>query len=343
MASVDVTVFGAGIFGLSVAWACLERGARVRVIDPHGVGAGASGGVVGALAPHVPENWNDKKEFQFNSLISARAWWDAVRQAGGLDPLYYRTGRLQPVPEGGLALARQRSETAAQLWRGQAEWRVIAADERPWGPQAASGYWIEDTLSAHLHPAHACAALAEACRAQGGEICQSGAQQGKIVWATGAAGLRALSDAYGKPVGQAVKGQAALLQCDMAGQPQIFADGVHIVPHGDGTVAIGSTTEREALDLTTDHQLDEVILRARRAVPALENAPIVKRWAGLRPRAQSRAPLLGALPGRGGEFVANGGFKIGFGMAPEVARVMALLLLEGKNEIPGDFDCANWI
>ena len=47
---VDVTVRGAGIFGLSVAWACVLRGASVRVVDPAGPAAGASGGIVGALA-----------------------------------------------------------------------------------------------------------------------------------------------------------------------------------------------------------------------------------------------------------------------------------------------------
>lgn len=57
---VEITVRGAGIFGLSIAWACLQRGATVQVIDPFGPAAGASGGVVGALAPHVPENWNIK-------------------------------------------------------------------------------------------------------------------------------------------------------------------------------------------------------------------------------------------------------------------------------------------
>ena len=70
MASVDVTVRGAGVFGLSVAWACARRGARVRVVEPVGVGAGASGGVTGALAPHVPEGWNTPKAFQLQlSLI----------------------------------------------------------------------------------------------------------------------------------------------------------------------------------------------------------------------------------------------------------------------------------
>ena len=60
MATADVTVMGAGVFGLSVAYACAKRGALVRVVDPFGIGAGSSGGLVGALAPHVPENWNDK-------------------------------------------------------------------------------------------------------------------------------------------------------------------------------------------------------------------------------------------------------------------------------------------
>ena len=78
----DVTVMGAGIFGLSVAWACARRGARVRVIDPNGPGAGASGGLVGALAPHVPENWNDKKAFQFESLLMSEGFWAEVAEAG---------------------------------------------------------------------------------------------------------------------------------------------------------------------------------------------------------------------------------------------------------------------
>ena len=56
----EVTIKGAGIIGLSIAWQCIQRGAKVQVIDPNGIGAGSSGGIVGALAPHVPENWNEK-------------------------------------------------------------------------------------------------------------------------------------------------------------------------------------------------------------------------------------------------------------------------------------------
>ncbi|MEO0665142.1 MAG: FAD-dependent oxidoreductase, partial [Pseudomonadota bacterium] len=84
MASVDVSIRGAGVFGLSIAWACLQAGARVEVVDPNGVAAGASGGIVGALAPHVPENWNAKKAFQLDSLLRAEPFWAGVEAVGGI-------------------------------------------------------------------------------------------------------------------------------------------------------------------------------------------------------------------------------------------------------------------
>ena len=51
-----VTVAGAGIFGLACAWELLRRGQPARVVEAARIGAGASGGHVGALAPHAPEN-----------------------------------------------------------------------------------------------------------------------------------------------------------------------------------------------------------------------------------------------------------------------------------------------
>ena len=66
------------------------------------------------------------------------------------------------------------------------------------------------------------------------------------------------------------------------------------------------------------------------ACPALEGAEVIERWAGIRPRAASRAPLMGAWPGRPGHFVANGGFKIGFGVAPLIGALVAREVLEGE-------------
>ncbi|MEJ6396906.1 NAD(P)/FAD-dependent oxidoreductase [Yoonia sp. 208BN28-4] len=342
MATADVTVMGAGVFGLSVAYACALRGAQVRVIDPAGVGAGASGGIVGALAPHVPEQWNAKKAFQFESLIVAQAFWDGVQERSGLATGYRRSGRLQPlVDDAAVTLAQARAAGATELWQDKAVWEIIPATGAGWEPPSASGLMVRDTLSALVHPRQAVRALASAVQALGGEIVTDGAPDGRVVWATGWQGLEQMTAQHHRLVGNGVKGQALLLAYDAAGQPQLFADALHIVPHDDGTVAIGSTSEREFDDPSgTDAQLDAVHARALAAFPVLEGAKVLERWAGVRPRSRSRAPMLGHHPFEGGAFVANGGFKIGFGMAPLMGEVMADLVLEGVDRVPDDFRAA---
>ncbi len=337
---MQIVVHGAGIFGLSVAWSCMSRGARVTVVDPAGPGAGASGGIVGALSPHVPEAWNTKKAFQFESLILAETFWSDVSKVGGGDPGYARSGRVQPLPDArAVDLAQNRAQSAATLWQGRFDWSVKPADTFADLVHSPSGYVVLDTLTARLHPRKAVAALVAALTAKGAEFTDKPASGDVTVHATGVAGLQELNGLAGeKLIGTGVKGQAALLACDMRARLQVFADTIHIVPHGDGTVAVGSTSEREWADpSTTDEQLDHVIDRARAACPLLREAPVIERWAGLRPRSRSRAPMLGHHPLYPGHFIANGGFKIGFGMAPVVGALMADLIVGGVDRIPAEF------
>lgn len=331
MAIADVTVLGAGAFGLSVAWACARRGAKVQVIDPGGPGAGASGGLVGALAPHAPDQWDEAKAFQFLSLAMAGAFWAEVASVGGGDPGYARLGRLQPLADqAAVDRAVTRAAAASDLWPGF-RWEVTG-EPGAFAPVSPAGLWIHDTLSARLNPRRAVLALVAAIRAAGGTVGAEGSPAGRILRATGATGLASTG------LGHGVKGQAALLRLDVGPVPQVFAGGVHVVPQDDGTVAIGSTTERDFADLATDERLDAVIAAARAAVPALGSAPVVARWAGLRPRASSRLPLLGPDPAHPGAYIANGGFKTGFGLAPLAGEVMADLLLEDRDEgIPVGF------
>ncbi len=326
MATQEINIAGAGIFGLSVAWALLRRGVRVRVSDPAPIATRTSGGIVGALSPHVPENWNDKKAFQFQSLVMAHAYWEDVARASDLPTGYARLGRLQPLADDkAVELARGRAVTAQELWRGEAVWQVIAADGTAWEPPSPTGMLVRDTLSAHIHPRLAITALSRAIEAGGGVF--GPPVEAPTVWAIGSA----------DPLVTGVKGQAALFEFDARGMPQIFADSVHIIPHLDGTTAVGSTSERVWENDGPDALLDGVIARARAAVPSLETARVIERWAGVRPRAKSRAPMLGPHPDKPGDFIANGGFKIGFGMAPLVGDVMADLIVEGRDVIPEAF------
>lgn len=324
---------GAGIFGLACAWELTRRGASVRVIEAARIGAGASGGHVGALAPHAPENWNPKKQFQLDSLLAAEGFFAAAQQAGGHGAGYARAGRLQPIAEGA-----DMDRLAARIDAARDRWpfamALTAAPEGALIPDSPSGRWLWDGLTARIAPRDALACLAAAIRAQGGEILEGSTiarPEGLTLWTTGHAGLTDTGAGVG------IKGQSALLRFNAAGSPQIFADGLHIVPHADGTTAIGSTTERDFTDTAPDAQAVALVDRASALCPALRDAPLIETWAGLRPRAKSRAPVLGAWPGRPGQFIANGGFKIGFGMAPRIAQVMADLILDGRDIIPEGF------
>ncbi len=99
-------------------------------------------------------------------------------------------------------------------------------------------------------------------------------------------------------------------------------------------LAVGSTSERrfEAGD-TTDARLDDLIADARMLCPVLGEMVVAERWAGLRPRAVGRDPMVGPMPDLDNVIALTGGFKISFGIAHRMAEA-ALSLVPGKRDQP---------
>ena len=120
--------------------------------------------------------------------------------------------------------------------------------------------------------------------------------------------------------------------------PQIYANGIYIVPHSDGTTTIGSTSERNWLEpFNTDYQLHELIKRAEDICPTIKNAKLIKKWAGIRPKARRREPLIGKIPRSDSIYLAMGGFKIGFGIAHEIGVSVADLIENKPNSLPKSY------
>lgn len=351
MRNPDVIVVGAGSWGLSCAYACADRGLKVVVLEHTKIGNGASGGIVGALAPHVPDQWNEKKQFQFEALREAGRFWSDVDVMSGEQSGFGRIGRVIPLQSErmqNLAMARQ--ETSKDLWQGQFEWNVV--EDHPLLAEHLAPFGVvHETLAARLFPALALRSLASACLKMGVEILEdhpvatlsNGSASGsfgemysrKIILAAGVGGSPLLNQVYGGITSKGVKGQAALLDVDLGSAPQIYAEGIYVIPHGKRGVAIGSTSEKEFTDSSsTDEKLDRVLETARSLCPALADAPIVQKWAGVRPKMRLPDPMLGPLPDLPNVVSALGGFKIGLGLAPKVGDSIADFV-EGKEpEIP---------
>jgi len=92
-------------------------------------------------------------------------------------------------------------------------------------------------------------------------------------------------------------------------------------------VAVGSTSEKAWDAPGCDAQLDALVTRARALCPALADAPVVERWAGVRPKAPGSEPMVGPLPGRTRVIVATGGYRIGLALAHLVGDAVAAAIL----------------
>jgi glycine oxidase len=68
-------------------------------------------------------------------------------------------------------------------------------------------------------------------------------------------------------------------------------------------------------------------------VPALGHAPIVERWAGLRPITPDGWPIVGPEPELAGLFYATGHGRNGILLGPLTGRIIADLLVEGGSDV----------
>jgi len=345
----DVLVIGAGAFGLSVARACLARGMSVCVAERQAPGAGASGGLVGALAPHAPEAWDALKALQFDALVAMPDAIAALEAEAGIETGYAQVGRVvRLADEAARARAEARAEAAAERWGQAGRMAVLESPppaavalfgDAPMGPVA----W--DSLTARISPRRYIEALAGAVR-RGGEIRTAltveNVMPGRALVAGEAIHARDVVLAAGPEAlalagrtGMGVKGQAALLAAALPAETPVFtAPGLYVVRQGPRHVAVGSTSEPDWTDLRTDARLEAVIEKARCLCPALAHAPVVERWAGLRPRTPSRWPVFGPVPDRPGVHLATGGFKIGLGIAHIVGDRVATMIADGREASP---------
>lgn len=366
-------IVGGGVMGLWAALKADRLGIDTLLVDAGPLARGASGGLLGALMPHMPDKWNDKKQYQFDALLSLEDEVRALEAETGRSAGYRRSGRLIPLPKPHLRTIAERHEREALVnWRaGDRSFRWNAVDASPFGsdwptPEVAGAGLVHDTFAARVSPRGLTGMLVERLRrarhvriAEGSGVERIERTTARLSDGTSVAFghcilsaghrsfplLETLGPPLSRPLGQPVKGQAALLKGEIDPDlPLLYLDGLYIVPHEGGLAAIGSTSEDRFDDpFSTDGQIEDLIERARILAPVLKSAEVVERWAGLRPKAIDRDPMVGPHSDNARVIALTGGFKVSFGMAHRLAEE-ALGAVQGRPmTMPDGFHLASHI
>lgn len=362
----DLAIIGGGVVGLWCAYFAAKAGLKIALFEANTIASGPSGGILGALMPHMPTQWYEKKQFQFEALIDLETLSAQLDAESGLDCGYARVGRVLPLslPEHEIE-AKQKCDAAAIQWarpNRSYKMQVVAKPTHKNWPHASimpHGATI-DNFSARINPRGVTGALME-CISGKVDIFENTPVElaedktlalpngthvaaKDIIVTAGLNSFNLLEPFVPSLSGRPIKGQAAMLDTKLdPNLPVVHQAGVYLIVHNDGRTAVGSTSEREFGDgNSTDQLLEGVIEKARKICPLVGDAEVVERWANLRMQPYGRDPLVGPVPDQSGLHICTGGFKITFGIAHRMAQaVLAPIVGNPALIIPPSFQVEN--
>ena len=337
---MDVLICGGGVIGASIAYFLSCRGVKATVIEGTGLACAASGKSGGFLA----RDWCD------GSPLAPMARRSFALHAELAERIADNWGYRRLDTYGGFAgFARQRSRhdlgwLSAEVTIGQ----ILGSPE----------------TTAQVHPGQFTAAMMHAAEAQGAELrCGrvTGIAQyagraigvevdGEIVegdavviamgpWSILAARWLPLPAVFGPKghslvfdTGTAVPSQAVFLEYrernGAVQSPELF-------PRDDGTTYICAISSEEPLPIDPAQvapepgAIERLETMCAALSPALASAEILARQACFRPVTSDGLPLIGAVPGVAGAYVATGHSVWGILNAPATGEAVSELIVDG--------------
>jgi glycine/D-amino acid oxidase-like deaminating enzyme len=341
-------VVGGGIRGLCIAYYLARSGVGVTLIERGFLGSGASTANAGLVnvSQKVPAHYT------LLSLLSADMYPEFV---AGLeaDVDYQRDGYLR-VAEG-------EAEAEDVIQRAQTQSRVPGVSVEIL--DAGRARTLEPALSPRIAAASFCAqdgnvdplklvrAVGRAARGHGAQILHhrevtgirlTGGRVAAVQTPAGEITARVVVDAAGilvpdvaRMVGLEVpilpqRGQMIQLE---ALPPLLHRPVQSLRQLRSGTVMLGTTNEFVGHDRRVTYEAGaDILARARRLVPALAGARVIRGWAGLRPMSPDGLPIYDAVADVPGFFVAVG--HSGITLAPITGQIFLDLITRGRSDLP---------
>jgi glycine oxidase len=353
-----VAIIGGGVIGLSIGWRLLQAGLTVSIYERGEAGKGASWAAAGMLAAGSEVEPGEAALLPL--LRRSQAMWPdfaaELAAASGVDVQLRDEGTLSVAltqdDAGRLrqtyALQRRLGVGAQWLGRDEALELEPSLNPRLAGAVLVAGDHQVDNRKvvqalriAFLHaggrlneqggPA---SVLIEAERVAGVVVEGAPFRADVVIVAAGAwspdvPGLPACA----RPPVRPVKGQMLALGMDPAApilRHVLWTQKAYLTPRRDGRLIIGATTEERGFDaaLTAGGMLS-LLESAWRALPGIEELPILESWVGFRPGSRDDAPILGRTP-IDGLIIATGHHRNGILLTPVTAAAIADLVLTGR-------------
>lgn len=352
----DIIVVGAGIIGCAVAYELGRRGANVRVIDCRNVGCGATQASAGMLAPFIEADQpGPLRALGVRSLDLYDEFVADVVGDSGDDVPYERTGTLEVAFD---------EASFSRLERAKQSLASVGVDCRLLGrakAREAEPHLGEAVRGALLVPSQgfvgAVALTAALCRAgvrhgvsfqtsrtarrvsagDGGitiETTEGPVTSDAVVLATGSWAGRVVVDGEAPLPIRPVRGQLLrLLWTEAPLVRVIWSPRCYVVPWRDRSVLVGATVEEVGFDeRATVSGVATLLDAVRDLLPATRDAGFDEVRVGLRPGTPDDLPVLGWSRVVPNLVYATGHYRSGILLAPITARLVADLVLDGRED-----------
>ena len=356
--TADVVILGAGVMGTSIAFHLSKRKAgKIVVIDKDHVGRGGSGRSSGLIRMHY--SFPAEVEFALISLRMFQNWQEVVGTPGD----FRRTGFVRIVHPNETArlklnveMQRELGATVElidkhQLRELEPDWNVDDVELAAYEPDSGYGDGAGaagDFLSAarDMGTIYASRTQATALHIHDNCVCGVVTDKGAIsspmvIAATGPWTRPLLQEAgYDLPI-ECEYHQVAILRnaSDMKGGGCACIDSVtatYFRSDAHDKFLVGDFYGKRPVDpdnfpqRASDESLEEIIERACRRVPNLEEAEVMRGVTGVYDMTPDSRPLLGEIPGIRGLHLCAGFSGMGFKISPAIGLVMSELVLDGK-------------
>ena len=358
--TADIVILGAGVMGASIAFHLAKRRAgRIVVIDKGHVAQGGSGRSSALVRMHY--SYAPEVQLALVSLRMFEHWRDTVGEEGD----FRRTGFVRIVHPGETERLKQNVEMQRKLGVNvklidrvelkalEPDWAVDDVELAAYAPDSGYGDGAgvaNDFLTrarelgvAYLSKTEALEFLVEAGRVSGISTDHGGITAPVVVSATGPwTGPLFQRVGIDLPI-ETEYHQVAILKNapDMKGGGCACIDSVsatYFRSDAQDKFLIGDFYGQRGADpdhfpqRASDDGLEEIIERASRRVPKLENAEVMRGVTGVYDMTPDSRPLLGEISSVAGLYVCAGFSGMGFKISPAIGLVMSELLLDGRGK-----------